>query len=403
MLRSQNRWPTLALDFASLLQAGGGFFGAGFYYKTFMWPKLARLRADHPQARGARRGARCVRAAAGRGRASVLRRAGRRSAARPDSRRPAPPPARAHASCCASARPVCGGELEFEGGSIEGRPHWRGWRRRSPNSRRAALRMLTDTALVGGSGGQLVAACGAGRIAAGGSTLYRVRPRCIRRRNGRGRASDRLRRQRSPGRHAAWRGRTLPRALRCAGRPRSGAVRQPRPSLCRGSAARGGRHARASRSSTRAARPKATSMAPASARLQLRAELRKRGTECLAGHAVIAAEGRASVRAVRVAPLGAAARRCRCRATIACDCCCRAAAGRPAVQRRIAGRRRARVLGLLGAFLAHGAAALAHPSRRRERPLELGCRARGRAGGGRAGGPPCRVFDGRRHADRGAR
>jgi len=37
-LRSQNRWPTLTRDVASLLQAGGGFFGAGFYYKTFMWP-----------------------------------------------------------------------------------------------------------------------------------------------------------------------------------------------------------------------------------------------------------------------------------------------------------------------------------------------------------------------------
>src|SRR5215207_7935367 len=38
VLRSQNRWPSLRWDVASLLQAGGGFFGAGFYYKTFMWP-----------------------------------------------------------------------------------------------------------------------------------------------------------------------------------------------------------------------------------------------------------------------------------------------------------------------------------------------------------------------------
>ena len=36
--RSQNRWPSLRFDVASLLQAGGGFFGAGFYYKTFIWP-----------------------------------------------------------------------------------------------------------------------------------------------------------------------------------------------------------------------------------------------------------------------------------------------------------------------------------------------------------------------------
>ena len=37
-LRSQNRWPSLQADLASLMQAGGGFFSAGFYYKTFMWP-----------------------------------------------------------------------------------------------------------------------------------------------------------------------------------------------------------------------------------------------------------------------------------------------------------------------------------------------------------------------------
>src|SRR5450432_2104802 len=30
VLRSQNRWPSLRYDLASLLQAGGGFLGAGF-------------------------------------------------------------------------------------------------------------------------------------------------------------------------------------------------------------------------------------------------------------------------------------------------------------------------------------------------------------------------------------
>jgi sarcosine oxidase subunit alpha len=38
ILRSQNRWPTLRCDLASVLQAGGGLFSAGFQYKTFMWP-----------------------------------------------------------------------------------------------------------------------------------------------------------------------------------------------------------------------------------------------------------------------------------------------------------------------------------------------------------------------------
>ena len=35
-VRSQNRWPTLRRDLSALLRLGGGFFGAGFYYKTFM-------------------------------------------------------------------------------------------------------------------------------------------------------------------------------------------------------------------------------------------------------------------------------------------------------------------------------------------------------------------------------
>src|SRR5262249_35850440 len=37
-LSSQNRWPTLHCDAASLLQLGSGLFSAGFYYKTFVWP-----------------------------------------------------------------------------------------------------------------------------------------------------------------------------------------------------------------------------------------------------------------------------------------------------------------------------------------------------------------------------
>lgn len=37
-LHSQNRWPSLEIDVASVLRLGSGFFGAGFYYKTFMWP-----------------------------------------------------------------------------------------------------------------------------------------------------------------------------------------------------------------------------------------------------------------------------------------------------------------------------------------------------------------------------
>jgi len=42
VVQSQNRWPSLRIDLASLLQLGGGFLGAGFYYKTFMWPSWRR-------------------------------------------------------------------------------------------------------------------------------------------------------------------------------------------------------------------------------------------------------------------------------------------------------------------------------------------------------------------------
>ena len=35
---SQNCWPSLRYDFGSMLGLGGKIFGAGFYYKTFIWP-----------------------------------------------------------------------------------------------------------------------------------------------------------------------------------------------------------------------------------------------------------------------------------------------------------------------------------------------------------------------------
>ncbi len=37
--RSQNRWPSLGFDLMSVNDRLSSFLGAGFYYKTFMWPK----------------------------------------------------------------------------------------------------------------------------------------------------------------------------------------------------------------------------------------------------------------------------------------------------------------------------------------------------------------------------
>ena len=36
---SQNRWPSLRWDVLSINDAFAPFLGAGFYYKTFMWPR----------------------------------------------------------------------------------------------------------------------------------------------------------------------------------------------------------------------------------------------------------------------------------------------------------------------------------------------------------------------------
>lgn len=41
IVNSQNRWPTLAFDTGSVNDLFSPFFAAGFYYKTFMWPRKA--------------------------------------------------------------------------------------------------------------------------------------------------------------------------------------------------------------------------------------------------------------------------------------------------------------------------------------------------------------------------
>jgi sarcosine oxidase, subunit alpha len=59
---SQNRWPSLKLDFGRINDALSAFFPAGFYYKTFMWPKKAWKAIYEP----------VIRRAAGLGRAPEL-------------------------------------------------------------------------------------------------------------------------------------------------------------------------------------------------------------------------------------------------------------------------------------------------------------------------------------------
>ncbi|CAN7361173.1 sarcosine oxidase subunit alpha [Pararhizobium sp. LjRoot255] len=50
---SQNRWPSLAFDVGAVNNLLSPFFAAGFYYKTFMWPKQAWKHVYEPQIRAA--------------------------------------------------------------------------------------------------------------------------------------------------------------------------------------------------------------------------------------------------------------------------------------------------------------------------------------------------------------
>ncbi|MGO8352425.1 hypothetical protein, partial [Rhizobium johnstonii] len=41
IVSSQNRWPSPAFDVGAVNNLMSPFFAAGFYYKTFMWPRTA--------------------------------------------------------------------------------------------------------------------------------------------------------------------------------------------------------------------------------------------------------------------------------------------------------------------------------------------------------------------------
>ncbi|VAW01665.1 Sarcosine oxidase alpha subunit, partial [hydrothermal vent metagenome] len=48
LARSQNRWPSLNWDLLSINDLAAPFLGAGFYYKTFMWPRAFWERVYEP-------------------------------------------------------------------------------------------------------------------------------------------------------------------------------------------------------------------------------------------------------------------------------------------------------------------------------------------------------------------
>jgi glycine cleavage system aminomethyltransferase T/NADPH-dependent 2,4-dienoyl-CoA reductase/sulfur reductase-like enzyme len=155
-LYSQNRWPSLRVDFASLLRLGAGFWGAGFYYKTFMWPswkfyeglirRLAGLgmapgASNLPPAKVQHRDADVIVAGAG---AAGLRAA--LAAVRRHQR-----------VILCEREPVLGGELSFETSTIEGLPALEWVRAASEELGRGGATILTDTAIVSAAGGVVIA------------------------------------------------------------------------------------------------------------------------------------------------------------------------------------------------------------------------------------------------------
>ncbi len=71
---SQNRWPSLKFDIGSVNSLLSPFLSAGFYYKTFMWPKSFWEKVYEPFIRKAAVSANCRSASAIR---TITKRAGR--------------------------------------------------------------------------------------------------------------------------------------------------------------------------------------------------------------------------------------------------------------------------------------------------------------------------------------
>ena len=155
-LYSQNRWPSLRFDLASLLRLGAGFWSAGFYYKTFMWPswkffeglirQLAGLGAAPgesrlPQAKVLHLDADVIIAGAG---AAGLRAA--IEAARKGQR-----------VILCERDPVIGGELSFETASMEGLTALEWVRRTSDELTRLGATIMIDTAIISASGNVVIA------------------------------------------------------------------------------------------------------------------------------------------------------------------------------------------------------------------------------------------------------
>jgi sarcosine oxidase subunit alpha len=150
-LASQNRWPSVRHDLSACLGLGGNLFGAGFYYKTFIWPSwrayegmIRRLAGFGPAPRACTatrprlEHSHCDVLIVGGGAAGLAA-----ALAAVD--------AGANVVVC-EREPVCGGELEFEDATIDD-VDGRSWVDQAVAQLvRSGARVLTATAAIARSG-----------------------------------------------------------------------------------------------------------------------------------------------------------------------------------------------------------------------------------------------------------